>query len=483
MKRLLLPILILGLLASLAIPETCLACSCVISRPDQAPARADTVFRGQLITFSQQQITYYRSDGSVERLTQVRATFLVDTGWKGKVTPVLSVSVGTISGQARSASTCDATLRAGRSYLVFATSGNAGRDLPTDLLSTSFCAGTREIADANDYLTALGPGTPVAVSPVPPGGMAAGLALAAFDLSLSAGPRPTSTLPHIPADRVPSILIEFGFVPSAIASDRQGNIYVGDTADQAHSRHRVLKYAPSGQFLAAWGGAAVGGPGQFLNPYGIAVDGQGYVYVADRVSGVQKLDPTGQPVPGWPAQADALRGVQFPHGLATDGQGNLYVTDVWGDTVSKFSATGEPLAIWGRQGSGPAQFLAPNGVAVDGAGNIYVADVGNHRVQKLSPSGVFLLQWGMKGPATGEFAEPYGVALDRQGNVYVADRMNDRVQEFTSDGRFVAQWGGEGSAPGQFRNPYAIAAGPSGDVYVADLANYRVQRIPSSGQP
>ncbi len=483
MKRLLLPIIILGLLASLATPGTCLACSCVISRPDQAPARADVVFRGQLVTFSQQQAARYRSDGSVERLTQVRATFLVDTGWKGDVTPVLSVSVGTISGQVRSASTCDATLRTGRSYLVFATRGNAGRDSPPDILSTSFCAGTREIADAGDYLGALGPGTPVAASPVPPGAMAAGLALAAFDLSLSAGPRPTSALPHTPADRVPSILMEFGFVPSAIAVDRLGNIYVGDTADQAHSRHRVLKYAPSGQLLAAWGGATVGGPGQFLYPYGIAVDGQGYVYVADRVSGVQKLDPAGQPVPGWPARAEALNEVQFPIGLATDGQENLYVTDVWGHTVSKFSATGEPLAIWGAQGSGPAQFRAPGGVAVDARGNIYVADVGNHRIQKFSPTGTFLLQWGREGSATGEFAEPYSVALDRQGNVYVADRRNNRVQQFTGAGQFIAQWGGEGSAPGQFRNPYAIAAGPSGAVYVADLANYRVQRIPSSGQP
>ena len=72
-----------------------------------------------------------------------------------------------------------------------------------------------------------------------------------------------------------------------------------------------------------------------------------------------------------------------PLGVAVDGQGNLFVADTFNDRIQKFSAQGEPLAQWGTRGSAPGQFQGPSGVAVDGQGNLFVTDTGNSRIQKL----------------------------------------------------------------------------------------------------
>ena len=84
--------------------------------------------------------------------------------------------------------------------------------------------------------------------------------------------------------------------------------------------------------------------------------------------------------------------VQFddPQGLAVDGNGNLYVADMGNHRVQKFGPSGQFLLKWGAQGSGDGQFDFPSGIAVDGDGNVYVADSRNCRVQKFSPSGEFL---------------------------------------------------------------------------------------------
>src|SRR5438477_440189 len=73
---------------------------------------------------------------------------------------------------------------------------------------------------------------------------------------------------------------------------------------------------------------------------------------------------------------------RHPSGVAVDGQGNIYVVEQENHRVQKLSAAGEPLAQWGRQGRGPGEFDGPSAVAVDEQGNLYVADAGNDRVQK-----------------------------------------------------------------------------------------------------
>jgi sugar lactone lactonase YvrE len=130
---------------------------------------------------------------------------------------------------------------------------------------------------------------------------------------------------------------------------------------------------------------------------------------------------------------------RFPKGVALDGNGDLFVADSDNFRIVKLSTTsGEFLAQWIGLGSViknkqvPGSFQSPRGVAVDAAGTVFVADTFNHWVQRLSPDGQVLAHWGGQGTAAGEFSFPSGIAVDVQGNVYVADTYNNRIQRLAA---------------------------------------------------
>ena len=148
----------------------------------------------------------------------------------------------------------------------------------------------------------------------------------------------------------------------------------------------------------------------------------------------------------------------YPRGVAVDGNGNVYVADTNIHCIQKLSPDGILLAKWGSEGSGDGQFSGPYGIAVDKkSGNVYVADTGNSRIQKFSLDGVFLAKWGSEGSGDGQFSKPYGVAVDESGNVYVTDTENNRIQKFSPDGGFLVKWGSTGSGNGQFYKPFGLA--------------------------
>src|SRR5438270_863408 len=72
-----------------------------------------------------------------------------------------------------------------------------------------------------------------------------------------------------------------------------------------------------------------------------------------------------------------------PYGVATDASGDVYVADVSNERVQKFDATGAFITKWGVGGTSDGQFQNPTGVATDGSGYVYVADYSNQRIQKF----------------------------------------------------------------------------------------------------
>ena len=108
-----------------------------------------------------------------------------------------------------------------------------------------------------------------------------------------------------------------------------------------------------------------------------------------------------------------------PGGVAADGAGNLYIADRSNHRIRKVDAAGNISTAAGYRfrndgdGSnigdgGPAtQALlnGPSGVAADGAGNLYIADRGNHRIRKVTgrrdPSPTPRISSGGIVPATG----------------------------------------------------------------------------------
>jgi streptogramin lyase len=166
----------------------------------------------------------------------------------------------------------------------------------------------------------------------------------------------------------------------------------------------------------------------FRNPWSVAVDKKGAVYVADKDNFViRQITADGRVTtlagkPGVPGFADGNReAARFrdPHGIAVDLFGNVYVADTANEAVRRISKTGDVTS--------PALGLSnPESVAVDSAGTIYVTDaagvhkISNGKAELLPP---LLLTSSPDGPA----AHADSIAVDKTGTLYIADMVKNII--------------------------------------------------------
>ena len=115
------------------------------------------------------------------------------------------------------------------------------------------------------------------------------------------------------------------------------------------------------------------------------------VYVADSLNHrIQQFDATG---PGpyvthlgkWGSFGSGDGQFNGPVGVAVGGNGHVFVADQGNHRVQEFIATGGFVRTWGSLGSSTGQLNLPSGVAAGGNGHVYVADSGNHRIARVLP--------------------------------------------------------------------------------------------------
>ena len=246
------------------------------------------------------------------------------------------------------------------------------------------------------------------------------------------------------------------------------------------------------------------GAGEFSHPSGIAVDGDGTVWVAEWANQrIQAMGRDGQwtVVAGKPGGGPGAIGTgpgEFsrPSGIAVDGNQTVWVADTENHRIQSMGRDGQWNVVAGKPGGGPGaigtgagEFSRPSGIAVDGNQTVWVAESGNHRIQAMGRDG----QWsvvagkpgggdGARGPGAGEFRYPSGIAVDGNQTVWVADVGNHRIQAMGRDG----QWnvvtgqprGGDGArgTRGRFNRPLDVAVDGNGTVWVADTVNNRIHR-------
>jgi DNA-binding beta-propeller fold protein YncE len=88
----------------------------------------------------------------------------------------------------------------------------------------------------------------------------------------------------------------------------------------------------------------------------------------------------------WGSRGSGDTQFKSPSGVAVDGNGNVYVADTNNYRIVKYSSSGVYITQWGSLGSGDTQFKDPYDVGVDGSGNVYVADTSNNRIVKYYDS-------------------------------------------------------------------------------------------------
>ncbi|MFZ6655710.1 NHL repeat-containing protein [Undibacterium sp. TJN19] len=191
-----------------------------------------------------------------------------------------------------------------------------------------------------------------------------------------------------------------------------------------------------------------------------------------------------------------------PYGIAVDAQGNLYVSDAADNNlIRKISVDGQVSTVAGSSegfadGQGTlAAFNSPSGMAIDSAGNLLVADTGNHAIRKISPAGLVSTLAGNGKPgardgaaAKAQFNGPIGIAVDKTGNVFVADTYNDSIRKISPDGQVTTIAGGsqagyqDGAAlSALFDTPTGIAIDTKGDLLIADSKNDVLRRLSKEG--
>jgi len=318
-----------------------------------------------------------------------------------------------------------------------------------------------------------------------------------------------------------------------IAIDASGVIYVADAAD-----NRIRKITRDGkiQTLAGTGAAGFSGDGgqaaaaRLNQPYGLAVDSSGNVYVADLGNArVRKIsvDGTIQTVAGGGSMIASGSGAvpaasaQFlePRNVAVDSGGTLYISDFAANTV--YQAVGGAVSIFAGNGNAgfggdgstatQAQIKAPAGLAADSAGNVYIADSGNNRIRKVSrgnissvfttpaPTGLAVTAagtlyiastayFGTQFAGIGGLTPAVDVATDNAGNVFVTETQF--VREISTAGvNLIAGsgasrfFGGDGGPAAQARMhaPSGMARDSASNWYIADSANHRIRKISNSG--
>jgi sugar lactone lactonase YvrE len=349
--------------------------------------------------------------------------------------------------------------------------------------------------------------------------------------------------------------------PFGVVVATDGTVYVADAGEA----NRIRKLTPRGEVSTLAGGRegfadGAGEAASFNTPSALALDREGNLYVADTGNNrIRKITKEGNVTtvagdgntgfrdgPASQAQFNA------PVGVALDKDGNVYVADTYNDRIRLITKEGEvrTFAGAGRPGqmdgaSDAALFDTPCALVVTQAGDVYVADTGNNRLRKITKDGQVATLNLFAPPATApnnvatqsapqdvdapadaqattggnsntatsvdantttsinanttasvnanitasstspfEMSKPVGLALTSDGFLYVTELDRGRVVQVAPGGaaRIIAGLGsgfadGDGRTSARFNQPAGVALAPDGSLLVADGANYLLRRL------
>jgi len=311
--------------------------------------------------------------------------------------------------------------------------------------------------------------------------------------------------------------------PAGLTFDKKGNLYIAD-----RNNHRIRKVSPHGIITTVAGNGVADFDGDdgpatkaSLNlPSDVACDAKGNLYISDRSNNrIRKVDSrgiiitfAGLGVPWFGGDHDlALDAfLKFPFGITLDQQGNLYIADRGNNQIRKVDNDGIIVTVTGnglfasRGDQGPAiqaNLAYPTDIVVDKKGNLYIADRNNSLVRKVTPLGIISTIAGTgkthfngdQGLATQTNLHlPFALALSPdEENLYIVDRSHFRIRKLHFKSQRIETIAGNGKNLSKGDQGYALGAtleSPSGlimdkegTLFVSDQMHNIIRKINSSG--
>jgi hypothetical protein len=214
--------------------------------------------------------------------------------------------------------------------------------------------------------------------------------------------------------------------PHSIFVTSNEDIYV----DNGIALHRVDKFTSNGTISTAV---------MSVNStcYGLFIDQNDTIYCSLRdYHLVMKQSLTNSNLfmvnAGTGVSGAAQDSLSFPYGIFVDAQLKLYVADCGNDRIQvfPFNSTIATTAV-SNGTSGTNRLYCPTSITIDGNGFLFIVDSKNNRIIRSKYNMTECIAGcGGVGSSASQLNSPRSLALDSYGNIYVTDWNNNRVQKF-----------------------------------------------------
>jgi sugar lactone lactonase YvrE len=239
--------------------------------------------------------------------------------------------------------------------------------------------------------------------------------------------------------------------PWSLAVDGTGNVYIADTHNSA-----IKKWSPANNTVST-----LVSSNDLNYPYGVAVDGSGNLYIADQNDNALKK---------WTAATSEVStlasGLNSPQSVAVDGAGNVYLTENGSMGMIEWTAfNSNTITLMDNY-----QFML-SGVALDAAGNVYFNEPFFGSISTIE-------KWTAANNAvttlvSTNLQDDYGVAVDGSGNVYIADSIDGAIKKWTAANSNLTIL-----VSSTLDVPAGVAVDGTGNVYFADTFNSLIKELP-----
>jgi hypothetical protein len=269
--------------------------------------------------------------------------------------------------------------------------------------------------------------------------------------------------------------------PFGVAVNSEDVIYVAEINNK-----RISKFTVEGEWIGTIG--TVEGYGDLVGPFDVTIGLEDWIYITDTFNHkvlVLDAEENLQFVLGKEPKSGEPEHFIEPHFVAVNQRGEIFVGDTFNARIQKYSPDGTFLKTWGRIGEAPGEFLLTGylgGITCDNRGHVYVRETDGGRIQKFTEDGDHVATFARRGTNPGELDEGYGAVMI--GDIFFAvDTFESRVQRFTPEGELIDMWDpGEGNTGDHFNHPVDIAETRDGSLVVTDWKNNRVVKLSPEGE-